>query len=404
MSQIVRVARAVAVVVVIALCTTSAAVAMAPESKRLIRARDYIADEQWTLAIEQLRAAVADPKETRRDEALYWLAHSQHHSGDPGAAVQTIARLERDFPSSMWVKPAQSLRIAIAVRLQRSDVLWWAAMPPPAAPTAVVAPRPPKGRTGPPVPPREPTAPPAAAPKPVAAPKIAAPPVPPPPAIWQVISPDDDLRIQALGGLMQLDDAEKAVPILGKIAFESEHPAAAKRAVFMLAQSPLPKARETVVQVAKTAPEPLRVAAVTYLGRFGGPDVSEQLLSVYVTADEPVRWQIVKSLGERLEKSALLTIVSREKDGKVRSGALVSLARAGGVTQLFSMYGSQTLESKRSIIGGLFLVRADGELIRIAEAERVAGNVELCKDATDRLRLLGTPKAREYLLKVSEKR
>jgi hypothetical protein len=97
-------------VVVVALAWASVAAAMAPESKRLIRARDYIADEQWTLAIEQLRAAVDDPKEPRRDEALYWLAHSQHHSGDPGAAVQTIGRLERDFPKSMWVKPAQSLR------------------------------------------------------------------------------------------------------------------------------------------------------------------------------------------------------------------------------------------------------------------------------------------------------
>ena len=106
--------------------------ALAPESKRLGRAKDYIADEQWPRAIEELRAAVADPKEPRQDEALYWLAHSLNQSGDQASAVETIGRLERDFPSSMWVKPARSLRIEIAVRLNRSDVCGGRRCPPPA--------------------------------------------------------------------------------------------------------------------------------------------------------------------------------------------------------------------------------------------------------------------------------
>ena len=79
------------------------------------------------------------------DEALYWLAHSLNQSGDQASSVETIGRLERDFPSSMWVKPARSLRIEIAVRLNRSDVLWWTALPPP-APTAPVAVTPPASR------------------------------------------------------------------------------------------------------------------------------------------------------------------------------------------------------------------------------------------------------------------
>jgi len=383
-------------VVVVALAWASVAAAMAPESKRLIRARDYIADEQWTLAIEQLRAAVDDPKEPRRDEALYWLAHSQHHSGDPGAAVQTIGRLERDFPKSMWVKPAQSLRIAIAVRLQRNDVLWWAAVPKPAAPVPPTSPGPIKRGPAKALPPRPAEAPPAPG-----APAMIA-----PPAAWQVISPDDDLRIQALTGLMRSEDAEKAVPLLAQIAFESDKPGPATRAVFMLAQSPLPRARETVLRVAKTetASEPVRVAAVTYLARFGGPDVSSQLLNVYVLASEPVKSQIVKSLGERSEKAALLDIVNREKNMRLRSSAFIALGSAGFPELLVGKYKSETFEGKRSIIGGLFLARAEADLIRIADAEQTAGNEVLQKDALDRLRLLGTPKAREYLQKVSEKR
>jgi hypothetical protein len=356
----------------------SGAEELAPESKRLGRAKDYIADEQWPRAIEELRAAVADPREPRKDEALYWLAHSLNQSGDQASSVETIGRLERDFPSSMWVKPARSLRIEIAVRLNRSDVLWWTALPPAAAP-APVAPKPPaQGR----------------------APKAPVPPKAPP--IWYTdkYDPDADLRIQALGGLMKTD-ADKVVPILGQIAFESENPGPASRAVFMLAQSSLPTARAMVMRVAMTAPEPVRLAAVRDLGRFGGPEASKELLSLYTTANEPVKLQIVKALGERAETVALLRIVESEKDGTLRFSAIAGLGQAGGVVPLAKLYKSASPRGKRPIIVGLFTARADVELIRICEAER---DTELRKEALERLRLLGTPKAKEYLQKASEKR
>src|SRR3954468_2765376 len=114
--------------------------ARAVESKRMEQAKDLIADEQWVRAIEELKAAVADPKETNKDEALFWLAHSLDQAHDASGAVETIRRLERDFPASRWVKPARSLRIEIAQRLQRNDVLWYTAAPPPPPPPPAPAP------------------------------------------------------------------------------------------------------------------------------------------------------------------------------------------------------------------------------------------------------------------------
>ena len=394
---------------------TGAAEALAPESKRLTRARDFIADEQWALAIEQLRAAVDDQKEPRRDEALYWLAHSQYHSGDPASSVATISRLERDFPKSMWVKNGQSLRIEIAVRLERRDVLWWTAMAPDAPVVVTVPPRARRGMRGEsPSPQPAPKAPPArpitdvqpevpGAPK--ASTRIVQPALPPqPPPTWMADFgyADAELRILALGGLMRLDDVDRVVPILGKIALEGE-PGPAVRAVFMLAQSPSPKARDAVVRVAKTASEPVQVAAVRDLGRFGGPEISKELLSVYTTATLPVKMQIVNTFGERAERTALLHIVQSEKDGKLRFRAISRLGQAGGVVQLAGMYSSASVDGKRSIIGGLFIARAEDELIRIAESEKTA-NQELCGEAQDHLRLLGTPKARAYLQNVAKRR
>src|SRR5262249_9550944 len=98
------------------------------ESKRMERAKDLIADEQWVREIDEFKAAAEDPKEPNKAEALFWLAHSQNQAHDSAAAVETIRRLERQFPSSPWVKPAQSLRIEIAQRLQRKDFLWYTAV------------------------------------------------------------------------------------------------------------------------------------------------------------------------------------------------------------------------------------------------------------------------------------
>jgi hypothetical protein len=344
----------------------------APESKRLARAKDLIADERWPRAIDELRGAVADPKETRRDEALYWLAHSLNQAGDQASAVETIAKLESEFPSSMWVKPARSLRVDIAVRLNRSDVLWKMALPPQKKIPAAASAKPAKGDFPPPV-----------------------------AKVWysDQVPSDPDVQVQALGALLKTD-GDRVVPILKQIAFESE-PGPAARAVFMLAQSSLPEARATVFKIAESGPEPVRVAAVRDLGRFGGPEAPKELLSLYPNAIEPVKYQIVKVLGERADTLGLMRIVESEKEDTLRYVAISGLGQAGGSVQLARMYKSASAKGKRPIIIGLFRARADEELIRIAETEQDSA---LRSEALERLRLLGTPKAKEYLQKVSEKR
>ena len=394
-------------VVALAFVVQAGVAAAAPDSARLGRAKDYIADEQWARAIAELRIAVADAKETSKDEALYWLAHSLNQSGDSAAAIATIRRLEREYPKSLWVKPAGSLRLDIAVHLQRNDVLWWTAAPPPPppAPPAPVAP-PAFPAPTPPVPPAAvaPMPPPAAPrtpvpPVPPASTRGPVPPVPPaPPAAWlpEFYRPDTDLRIQALGSLIQTD-AVKVIPMLREIALDGSNVREASRAVFVLAQSGKPEARASVVQVARFGSDPVRIAAVRELGRFGGADVSQELLEVYNSGDSPVKLQVVTSLGERSERAALLHIVEAERDPHVKATAIVTLGQAGGGEQLRLLYKRAGADAKRPIIIGLFNARAEDELIRIAEEEK---DPQLRDEALLRLRLLGTPKAKEYLQKA----
>ena len=341
------------------------------DSRRMARAKDLIADEQWGRAVEELRAAADDPKEQAKAEALFWLAHSLNQEHEFVAAVEVIRRLEREHAASPWVKPARSLLIELAQKLRRDDVLWWTAAPPGAPADAAPAPHSPRNR--PPVP--------RAAGKP--APREA---VPPPnpwvPGSWH---PDTDQRILALGTLIHTD-AKKVIPILRHIALEPQNPGAARRAVFVLAQSRQPEALSTVVEVATRGPEPVKLAAVRGLGGFSGPEASRALLDVYASANVRVKRQVVTTLGERAETTALLRIAQSESDRALRSTAIVTLGRAGGRAQLASLYARADRDGKRPIINALFTARADTELLAIVEAET---DPQLRADASAKLKLLG---------------
>src|SRR4051812_52036 len=255
-----------------------AAAAPPPHPKRMGGAKDFIADEQWGRAIVELQAAASDPKEANREEALFWLAHSQHQVGDDASALQSIATLERAAPASRWKRPAQSLRIEIAQRMRRDDVLWMTAAPPappPAPPArpgftprpaAIAPPTAPAPTAPPPALPVTPVAAPPGVPAPPAPPRIIAvrparplptPPAPPDPGSEFWLPPpgapptDITLRVQALTGLIDLDKySAEAIPLLREIALDRNSPDEARLAVFVLGQSHLPEARRTVVEVA----------------------------------------------------------------------------------------------------------------------------------------------------------
>jgi hypothetical protein len=383
------------------------------DSQRLAKAKDYIADEQWLRAIEELKAAAADTKEPNKDEALFWLAHSQNQARDSAAAIETIRRLERDHPASRWVKPARSLRVEIAQRLGRSEVLWYAAgqnvvirngkatmESVTITPAKPAEPATPVHGTPPPLPTVVAPAPPA--PARGAQPPRGATPVavaPAPPQLWfaETYRPDSDTRIQALQSLIKTD-ADKVIPILKSIALESTNPAEARRAVFVLAQANRPDARVMVVEVARTATEPVRIAAVRELGRLGGPTVGNDLLQVYTSATPRVRQQVVNSLGERAATDALYRIAESEKERELRDLAIRALGQAGGRRHLSTLYG-RLADARSAIIHGLFNARGDEELIEIAHKERDAA---LRQEVLTRLRLLGTPQARQYLQTVAK--
>jgi hypothetical protein len=378
--------------------------APAPDSRRLALAKDHIAEEQWTRAIAELRVVVDDANDANRDEALFWLAHSQHQVGEHAEALRTISRLERQFLKSRWLRPARSLRVEIAQRLRRDDVLWvLAAQPPPAIAPPSPMPLPPTQPTprgAPLLPPRPATPPPslpriAAPPQPVpvpdaptaVTPAVPAAPAPfpgaPPPLHPRAVRPgvlpapfegllppqpheiDLDVRMQALVSLLDTH-SDRVIPLLREIALDNKNPAEARRAVFVLAQSPRTEARNTVVEAARRGSHAVRLAAIREMGRVHEPAFT----------------------------TALVNIVRSESDASVRDTAIVTLGRSGARVQLRSLYGQLPDASRFAVLSGLFNAKDDDELIRIATHER---DQRLRTRAREHLRLLGTPKAVKFL-------
>ncbi|HET7696490.1 MAG TPA: HEAT repeat domain-containing protein [Vicinamibacterales bacterium] len=371
--------------------------APAPDSRRLALAKDYIADEQWNRAIAELRIVADDPRDANRDEALFWLAHSQSQIGEQAEALQTIARLERQFLKSRWVRPARSLRVEIAQRLRRDDVLWVLAAPPAAPPPAVPVPA---ARPAPPAPRAAMPPPRAAAPTAVLPPQPAPPPdapaavtpaVPPAPAPFPAATPppprpgrpgappapfegflppqpyewDSDVRMQALVSLLD-SHSDRVIPLLREIALDNKNPNDARRAVIVLAQSPRSDARNTLVEAARRGAPVVRLAAIREMGRVQEP--------VFTTA--------------------LVNIVRSESDASLRDTAIVTLGRTGARVQLRSLYAQLPQASRLAVLTGLFNAKDDDELIRIATSER---DQRLRTRARQHLRLLATPKAVKFL-------
>ena len=391
-----------------------------PDSKRMERAKDFFAEEQWARAIAEFQAVAANPRETNRDEALFWLAQSEHETGDHSAAIQTIARLERLFPKSPWVRFARSLRVEIAQRLNRADVLW-AFVTPPAAPAP--APRP--GATPmalPPVPPAAPppprtpgsprptmmAMPPAAAPMPApapmagvappappAAPAPAAPPRPvvrpgflvPPSGATPTLIPgaefflptphpsDIDLRIEALNGLLE-GHSEKVIPLLREIALDGNNPDEGRRAIIVLAQVAPPRGADDGHRRG-----PARRRAGPHRGDQGNGTVrrrhrerrvDEGLFHLHDAARQAADRVVARRAGRQPLPAA--DRERRVRCGRARDTAIeLTLGRLPDARpQLRTLYRIVRPESRMAVLSALFSSKDEDELIRIARTEKDA--------------------------------
>ncbi len=272
------------------------------------RGQEALRENRWDKALEIFSAI---PKDSPRgDAALYWKAYSLNKLGRRPEALTTIADLQKSFPDSRWVNDAKALEVEI------------------------------RQAGGQPVPPDA--------------------------------ESNDDLKLLAINSLMNTDP-ERALPLLEKILQGTASPKLKERAMFVLIQSGSPRAREVVAQFARGGANPdLQLKAIDQLGLFGGKSSRQTLADIYAASnDTRVKRQILRAFMLGGDRDRLMAAAKQEKAPELRAEAVRQLGLVGGVEQLAELYQTETTtEGKKAIIHSLFLAGAADRIGQLARSEK----------------------------------
>jgi HEAT repeats len=303
-------------------------------------ARQAIENSQFDRAIRDLDRVLADSAKSRADAALYWKAYSQSKLDLDKEALQTVAELAKQFASSPWVKDAK----ALALEIQQ--------------------------------------------------------------AVGQPVSVelqnDEELKLLALRGVMQTDP-DKGLPIIEKMLAGGAPPRVRDRALFVLAQSRSPKARDIIANTAKNNANPeLQVRAIRYIGMMQGSDTTDLLSGIYrSSADASVKRAIIQSYFQNGSADKIGEIARTEKDSDLRRLAIRNLGmmnRPGTTEALVAIYRSDnTSDVRREIINSLFVHRDAKALVDLAKAEK---DPSLKREIVSKLSTMKAPEATEYMLEL----
>ena len=277
------------------------------ESDLYSEGTDAIDEGEWTRAIDIFNKVVAMHGK-REPAALYWLAYAQNKAGRGGEALQTIAALERAHPKSRWITDAKALELDIRQ------------------------------------------------------------------ASGQKVDPgkvnDEELKLIAIQGLLS-SDPERAIPLLQKVVDGPNSRRVKEQALFVLSQSPSPRAAQVIASIARGSTHPeLQSDAIKYLGISGKHNLP-LLGEVYQsTASAEVKKEILRAYMTAGARAEIYAIAKSEKDPHLRLEAIRQLGVLGGGRELAEMYRAESSpEVKKTILQSMFVGGSGDLLIDIARNE-----------------------------------
>lgn len=306
------------------------------ESELYSQGWDAAGDYRWDRALTYFNR-VAELKGSKLDAALYWKAYSQNRLGQRAEALATLADLMKNHPNSTYRKPATVLEAEV-----RREV-------------------------GQPVRPQD--------------------------------STDDEVKLLALQAL-QNTAPEEAIPMIEKVLEGTAGPRVKQRAMFVLAQSRSPRAREVMRNYAKGGSTPeLQSQAIQYLGVHGGPESRAVLAEVYAGSnDVDVKRRILRAFMIAGEKDRVLKAAQGEQNPELRAEAVNQLGVMGAHEELWQLYQKETaIDVKRRIIRAMHVGGSVDRLLGLAKSEQ---NPELRREVIRALGLTGGAKTGDALVQI----
>ena len=245
------------------------------------------------------------------DAALYWKAYAENRLGKRDTALASIAELKRRFPQSRWQKDASALELEV------------------------------KQSSGQPVHPEA--------------------------------EKDEELRMLALRGILN-SDPERAIPLLGKrLESSSASPKEKSQALFVLAQSGSPEAREILGKIARGQSNPdLQRKAIQYLAMFGGAESRKTLAEVYASTSDPaIKRAILRSYMISGDREHLFEAAKSEKDDDVKREAIRQLGIVHAQNELQQLYRTDNSPAvRRELLQAFFLAGDAPRLLEVAQTDK----------------------------------
>lgn len=300
------------------------------------RGQGAIERAQWPQAVE-LFTAVASARAARADAALYWRAYSLDKLNRQAEALTSVAELIKVYPTSRWLADARALEIQV------------------------------RQRAGQPVSPD--------------------------------VQADEELKLFAIQGL-QHQDPEQAIPMLEKLLQGTSSPRLKERTLFVLAQSNAPRARQVLTNVARGNANPdLQMKAIQYIGMQGSQANRQLLGEIYASSsDLDVRRQILRGFMMVGDRERVLAAATGEKSTELRAEAVRLLGMMGARDEVWQLYQKETdTQVKEQMIQGLFMAGDSARLIEIANSD---ANVELRRRAIQHLGMMGRQRTADTILNI----
>jgi tetratricopeptide (TPR) repeat protein len=271
-------------------------------------------ERKWDEAAAEYQKLINE-KGTRTDAALYWKAYALNKLGRKQESLAALDQLAKEYPSSRWLNDAKALEVEV----RRSS--------------------------GQPVSPEAET--------------------------------DEELKLLAVSALME-SDPERAIPVAEGLLQKGSSPRLKERALFVLAHANTPRARETVIKVAKGGGNPdLQLRAVEYLGMTGRKDNKDAqnnrpiLAEIYAsTSDVNVKRAVLRAYMMSGDKDRVLAAAKSEQAPELRREAIRGLGELNGGEELWQLYQNETNPELRREILRVIPAKTPEKLVEIARNEK----------------------------------
>ncbi|MFZ0593746.1 MAG: HEAT repeat domain-containing protein [Bryobacteraceae bacterium] len=291
----------------------------------------------YEAAIADMKRVIA-AKSNHMDGALYWKAYAEFKLGRAKDALATLSELRKGYPHSSWLGDAKALELEA------------------------------RNQLGQPVLPES--------------------------------AGDEDLKLLALNGLMH-SDPSRATPLIEKVVADAGNtPKLRERALFVLARSSAPDARQTVAKLAEGSANPdLQAKAIKYLAITDSQQDGAMFAGIYQrTTDPEVKRAALQALFLRKDGSDLSAIARSESNAELQREAVQFLGMTGGAASLLSLYQSGSNAAlKRDIIDSLCNQNAAKQLVEIAQHE---SDPQLKHNAVERLSVMKDKAAADYMIEL----